>query len=86
MEKKKRKRIVKPVAKPVFKPLPEFDNTEKVSEPVISDKPDELELISVPVPPDAITSCDGCYFYEETEEKCNDKEGRDCTGIIFVKE
>lgn len=82
--KTKRPRIVKPV----FKPLPKADNTEKVSEPIIPDVPDILvkdEFISIPVNPDAGNVCTGCFFHDETEEKCNDKKLRDCTGVIFVK-
>ena len=70
--KAKRKRIIKPAisVKPVI--------------PVIQANPDGM--ISIPVSPDAISSCDGCFFYDEPEEKCNDTESRDCTGVIFVKE
>ena len=74
--KTRRKRIVKPVIR--VKP------TELIK-PNLPDKPTKDEFISTPVSPDAITSCDGCHFYDEAESECNDKENRDCTGLIFVK-
>lgn len=71
MAKVKRKRIVKPVI------------SIKPTDPVNPDIQVKDELIAVPVAPDAITSCDGCCLY--IEERCTDKESRDCTGVIFVK-
>lgn len=79
--KTKRKRIIKPV----FKSLPKADNIEKVSESIIPDIQVKDEFISIPVNPDNGNVCTGCFFYDESEERCNDKELRDCTGVIFVK-
>ena len=72
--KTKRKRTVKPVTLVEKEKLPTIKKIEIG---------DVIELISVPVSPDAVTSCDGCCLY--IDEKCNDKDGRDCTGVIFVK-
>lgn len=91
--KTKRKRIVKPVIQvekenPTIERMSEYyaDAMLKKTEEILqSDIQDKDELISVPVSPDAVSSCDGCHFYDEPNQACTDTECRDCTGVIFVK-
>ena len=56
---------------------------KRIVKPIRPDEPDEI--ISVPVDPNAGNSCDGCYYYDENKEVCNDKENRICVGEIFIK-
>lgn len=75
MEKVKRKRIVKQAKRVIL---------NKPDKPA-DIKPADVELIAVAQSSDVIASCGGCYYYDESQEKCNDDGNHDCTGVIFVK-
>ena len=93
MAKVKHKRIVKPV-KPVEKEKSPIEQRneyyageilKKTEEILQQDKPKEVELIAVPLTLDGIASCNGCYYFKDSEEKCTDKGNHDCAGVIFVE-